>query len=50
MRKPVQHQRMEPRITGQDFPGAAGGGIALADRSDGFAKSREHGSDAFVGG
>ncbi|ABM52861.1 conserved hypothetical protein [Burkholderia mallei PRL-20] len=36
---------MQSRIAREHFPGAAGGGIALADRGDVFAKSREHGGD-----
>lgn len=49
MGEPVQHERVQTRITREDFPGAAGGGVALADRGDVFAKSREHGRDCVVG-
>jgi hypothetical protein len=40
---------VQPGITGDDFPGAAGGGIALADGGDVFAKSVEHGGISIVG-
>ncbi|CAG9218055.1 hypothetical protein BCAR13_390015 [Paraburkholderia caribensis] len=49
MRDAVEYQRVQARVTREDFPGAAGGGIALADRGDVFAESREHGSEAVVG-
>ncbi|MGF6294395.1 hypothetical protein QFZ98_006256 [Paraburkholderia youngii] len=48
VRDPMQHERVQPRITREHFPCAAGGGIALADRGDVFAKSRKHGWDCVV--
>jgi hypothetical protein len=49
MREPMQHERVQTGITRDDFPCAAGGGVALADRGDIFAKSREHGRVCVVG-
>jgi len=40
---PVQHNGVKARITRHHFPSAAGGWIALADGSDVFAESVEHG-------
>ncbi len=40
---PVQHNGVKARITRHHCPSAAGGWIALADGSDVFAESVEHG-------
>ena len=42
VRETMQHERMQPRITGQHFPCTASGGIPLANRCNVFAQSREH--------
>jgi len=42
VRDTVQHDRMQARITGEDFPGTARGRIPLPNGGNVFAKSREH--------
>jgi hypothetical protein len=40
---PVQHQRVQARITGQHLPGAAGSRVAVEDALDVGAQARKHG-------
>ncbi len=48
VRRPVQDERVQARITGQDLPGAARGRITVEDALDIGAKTGEHGLKSSV--